>query len=150
MGKSRPSVANKLRILSLPAKVLDDVHTGKLTFGHARTLLPLAEKLTEKELCEFALSVENEDISVREAEKRVRRLLDRAEADTTPAAARKVRSSYYGRLESRASSKLGRKLAINEGAYGKGKVVISYSSAKDLELLLKQLCGNNFFEDIGE
>ncbi len=150
VGKSRPSVANKLRILSLPAKVLDDVHTGKLTFGHARTLLPLAEKLTEKELCEFALSVENEDISVRETEKRVRRLLDRAEADTTPAAARKVRSSYYGRLESRASSKLGRKLAINEGAYGKGKVVISYSSAKDLELLLKQLCGNNFFEDIGE
>ncbi|MBQ6183549.1 MAG: ParB/RepB/Spo0J family partition protein [Clostridia bacterium] len=150
VGKSRPSVANKLRILALPAKLLEDLRAGKLSFGHARTLLPLAEKLTEKELCEFALAVENEEISVRETERRVKRLLERQGAETPSVSARKVRSSYYGRLESRASSRLGRKLAINEGAYGKGKVVIAYSSAKDLEVLLKQLCGNNFFEDIGE
>lgn len=150
VGKSRPSVANKLRILALPAKLLEDLRAGKLSFGHARTLLPLAEKLTEKELCEFALAVENEEISVRETERRVKRLLERHGAETPSVSARKVRSSYYGRLESRASSRLGRKLAINEGAYGKGKVVIAYSSAKDLEVLLKQLCGNNFFEDIGE
>ncbi|MBP5755477.1 MAG: ParB/RepB/Spo0J family partition protein [Clostridia bacterium] len=150
VGKSRPSVANKLRILALPETLLDDLRAGKLSFGHARTLLPLAEKLTEKELCEFALAVENEEISVRETERRVKRLLERQDTETPSVSARKVRSSYYGRLESRASSKLGRKLAINEGAYGKGKVVIAYSSAKDLEVLLKQLCGNNFFEDIGE
>ncbi|MBO7666758.1 MAG: ParB/RepB/Spo0J family partition protein [Clostridia bacterium] len=113
VGKSRPSVANKLRILALPEKLLDDLRAGKLSFGHARTLLPLAEKLTEKELCEFALAVENEEISVRETERRVKRLLERQDTETPSVSARKVRSSYYGRLESRASSKLGRKLAIN-------------------------------------
>ena len=43
VGKSRPSVANKLRILSLPEKVLSALHENRITFGHARALLPLAE-----------------------------------------------------------------------------------------------------------
>ncbi len=149
VGKSRPSVANKLRLLTLPGEVLDSLHKGKLSFGHARALIPLAEKISEKELCEFASRVEYEEISVRETEKRVKNLLER-KPQNAPAPANKVRSSYYGRLESRASAKLGRKVAISDGAYGKGKLVLSYSSAKDLETLLKQLCGNNFFEDIGE
>ncbi|MBO4501708.1 MAG: ParB/RepB/Spo0J family partition protein [Clostridia bacterium] len=149
VGKSRPSVANKLRLLTLPAGVLDSLHKGKLSFGHARALIPLTEKISEKELCEFASRVEYEEISVRETEKRVKNLLER-KPQGAPVTAGKVRSSYYGRLESRASAKLGRRVAISDGAYGKGKITLSYSSAKDLETLLKQLCGNNFFEDIGE
>jgi len=149
VGKSRPSVANKLRLLSLPEKVLSSLQEGKLTFGHARAMIPLAEKLGEAELCEFASRTEYEELSVRETEKRVKNLIEKS-AHAPNASARKVRSSYYGRLESRASSKLGRKLIIRDGAYGKGKLILSYSSAEDLEELLKFLCGNNFFEDTGE
>ena len=149
VGKSRPSVANKLRILSLPEKVLSALHENRITFGHARAMLPLAEKYTSDELCAFAEKIAEEGVSVRETENRVRRMIEHP-AQTQPVKTQKMRSTYYGRLESRASSKLGRKLTITEGAYGKGKVVLSYSSASDLELLLKSLCGNNFFEDIGE
>ena len=64
VGKSRANVANLMRILNHPASVLALVENGSLTYGHARALLPLAEKLGEKELLAVAEKISEEDLSV--------------------------------------------------------------------------------------
>lgn len=146
VGKSRAGVANVLRLLKLPASVLSMVESGLLSYGHARTLLPLCDKYNEKQLAEKAQLVIDGGLSVRETEKYVKQLLDSkptAKADS----AGKVENNYYKRLESRVSAAMGRRAAISRKSGGSGKLTLSYSSTEDLEMLLKKLCGNNIFDE---
>lgn len=144
VGKSRAAVANSLRLLRLPAGVISLVENGYLSGGHARTLLPLCEKLGEKELCEIADFVVREGLSVRETERYVKRLLSAA---PSAAPAGEVEKSYYRRLEGRISDALGRRAAITRRDGGKGTLSLSYSTTEDLEALIKSICGNNIFDE---
>jgi len=143
VGKSRPAVTNILRILELPANVLSLVEEGVLTYGHARSLLPVAGKFDDDFVMECATYIIKNDLSVRDTEKYIKSVL------TAPSPVEKVNDvekSYYKQLEKKASSTLGRIVAIKRSADGKGTLKLNYSDADDLETLLKVLCGNDFFE----
>jgi len=142
VGKSREAVANLLRILKLPQAVLAMVEDGALSYGHARTLLPLCDRLTAEQVLAEAQRVVSQKLSVRETEKQVKALL---ESKPTVPQPKTVEDRYYKQLENRVSAAMGRRVAINRKA---GKLSLSYASTEDLENLLKSLCGNGFFEEI--
>ncbi len=138
VGKSRAAVANILRLLKLPESVLNMVREEKLTYGHARALLPLTERLTEQALLAHANTVVQSRLSVRETEAMVKRLME-----SKPAPAKSpVETEYYRRLESKVSEQVGRRVSINGN-----KLSIAYSGTEDLEHLIKSLCGSTFFEE---
>lgn len=138
VGKSRAAVANILRLLNLPESVLNLVREDKLTYGHARALIPLTEKLTEQALLAHANSVVSGNLSVRETEALVKRIM---ENKNTPVKS-PVERQYYRNLESRVSEQVGRRVSINGN-----KLSIAYSGTEDLEQLIKSLCGSTFFEE---
>lgn len=138
VGKSRAAVANILRLLNLPESVLNLVREEKLAYGHARALIPLTEKLTEQALLAHANSVVSGNLSVRETEALVKRIM---ENKNTPVKS-PVEKQYYRNLESRVSEQVGRRVSINGN-----KLSIAYSGTEDLEQLIKSLCGSTFFEE---
>ena len=71
VGRSRPAVANTIRLLSLPQAVLDEVRAERLSAGHARALLALD---TPEEQTAFARETIRLSLSVRQLEARIRRL----------------------------------------------------------------------------
>jgi ParB family chromosome partitioning protein len=146
VGKSRPAIANALRILSLPDAILALVKKGELSAGHARTIIPLAGVINENQLTELAERIINEGLSVRETENLVKATLENKNAKKNAYTFSPVKSEYYKRLESDASSRLGRRITIHESKEGKGYVRLAYSSPEDLENLVISLCGRDFFE----
>jgi len=145
VGKSRTAVANLLRILKLPDSVLSLVEDGSLSYGHARTLIPLTQICTDEEILKHAKSIINNGLSVRQTEQYVKNAFEsNDEPDETPSP---VSRAYYKKLEGDISSTLGRKTAIHQAADGKGKLSLSFSCTEDLENLIKSLCGNDFFEN---
>lgn len=144
VGKSRTAVANILRILNLPDSVLALVSDGALSYGHARTLLPLMDKFDEDEIFKISKDVAASSMSVRETEKLVKRLL--AEQKETPPTD-KSEKAYYSLLEKRIGSVIGRKASLATEKDGSGRLILRYTSGEDLENLIKSLCGNDFFED---
>lgn len=149
VGKSRAAVANLLRILKHPKAVLELIESGKLSYGHARALLPLAEQLEESELLSAAEKVIDDEQSVRQTEAMVKKLLSDEPEDTTTEKD-PVQAEYLRRLERRISDSVCRKASINRGNDGSGKLLLSFSSSEDLEELIKTLCGKNFFEETDE
>ena len=144
VGKSRPAIANMLRLLDLPDEVLELLRQGNLSAGHARALLglnnpdqmlPLAEKILEK------------DLSVRDAERTIRLMNYEPDAqDSEEQTALTQRKAYMHDLEHRAVSRLGRRVRILKTA--KKKVVeLAYSDDEDLEALLRSICGADFFAE---
>ncbi|MBQ5791842.1 MAG: ParB/RepB/Spo0J family partition protein [Clostridia bacterium] len=148
VGKSRANVANLMRILNHPASVLALVENGSLTYGHARALLPLAEKLGEKELLAVAEKISEEDLSVRQTEALAKKML--TEPTDKPVTADPVKSQYLKVLERSVSASAGRKAAIKAEKDGSGKLVLSFASTEDLETLLTALCGKHFLEELSE
>ena len=145
VGKSRAAVANLLRILKLPKEVLERVESGDLSYGHARALIPLSNIYGDKELLSKAKEVIAKDLSVRQTENLVKFLT--SGKSNKPSQHSIVGDAYYIKLESDLSSTLGRKTTIKRNADGKGKLYISFSSSKDLESLIKSLCGADFFDE---
>ncbi len=144
VGKSRTQVTNLLRMLRLPESILDLVRTGKLTYGHARSLLSLAEETKPDDLKALAQKCADEEWSVRQMEAYAR--LNRKSAP--PRKEHPVTADYYNRLERRISAASGRKASIRRSADGSsGKLVLAFSSSKDLENLIRTLCGNDFFNE---
>lgn len=146
VGKSRSDVANLLRLLRLPRSVLDLVEASELSYGHARALLPLAEKYKEKDLLAFSKRIAESGHSVRQTEAMVRSLLKDTNTETKTAED-PVREEYYHRLERQVSESAGRKASIKLETNGSGKLLLSFSSSEDLESLIKSLCGDAFFEE---
>ncbi len=143
VGKSRTAVANILRILRLPDKVKALVLSKDLTYGHARTLVPLCDKLSDDELLRTAQTVVGNHLSVRQTEQLVKTLMN---AKPVQQKSPVVHVAYYKQLENRASSSLGRRVSIRRKPDGSGNISLAYSSTDDLEALFKSLCGKNFFE----
>ena len=148
VGKSRANVANLMRLLKHPASVLSMVENGTLSYGHARTLLPLAERVGEKELLSVAEKVAEEDLSVRQTEALVKRML--SAPGTEPVREDPVKSQYLKLLERSVSESAGRKAAIKTEKDGSGKLVLSFASTEDLETLLQTICGKHFLEELSE
>ena len=133
VGKSRPVVANAMRILALPEEILDYVLAGKLTSGHARALLPLTEKYPKEKLVLLAKDIIEKDIPVRKIEN----LSKLPPPRTIPKKPRK-NDIYYAEIEENISKRLGRKAKISPSGKG-GTVTLEYYSGEDFETLLEML-----------
>ena len=128
VGKSRPAVANALRLLALPQEVLSLVETGALSAGHARTLLALPEK---EDVIALAQEIVRDGLSVRETERRVKNM-------TAPKRIRAVqkRDTFFDEAELSMSQFLGRKAKIRLQGKEKGSLEIEFFSKEDLTKLL--------------
>lgn len=143
VGKSRPAVANALRLLELPDEALELLKNGDLAAGHARALLGLADK---SRCAELAQRVVDRGLSVREVEALVHRLNEVHDEPAEEKVHPQVRVQMK-ELERRAMSALGRKVRISRSSHKK-IVELTYSDDEDLEALLKSLCGDNIFAEV--
>ena len=134
VGKSRPAVANAMRILDLDEEVLEYVRSGKLSAGHARTLLPVKDKKT---LLKLAEDIILRDISVRETEKIVKSILN-PKKEKSPAKKAK-RDSWYDECELAIKAELGRKAEIHVEKGNRGTIEIEFFNKEDLQGLLEAL-----------
>ena len=132
VGKSRPAVANALRLLSLCPEVLDKVRTGELTPGHARAVLTLK---TEKQQAAAAQKIIALGLSVRQAE-----LLCRNMAKEAPVKKEVVtfQVDYVAECEKQLSKHLGRGVKIVNGKR-KGRFELEFYGQEDLQALLDAL-----------
>lgn len=134
VGKSRPAVANALRLLNLPQAVRELVAEGKLSAGHARTLLPIE---SAQDMLEMAQLTVKHGISVRELEKMVKKFLSH-ETETEPASPRKKKPRYFEEVELALNTHLGRKVKV-EGGKNKGILQIEFYGEEDLANLVNSL-----------
>ncbi len=136
VGKSRTTVTNLLRLLELNEEVKVLVETRRLEMGHARALLGLQGEPQTK----AANQVVKQGLSVRETERLVRRLQGEAENPTRASARSAVAEDPdIRRLINDLSEKLGAKVDLQQGAKGKGKLVIGYNSLDELEGILDHI-----------
>lgn len=133
VGRSRAAVSNLLRLLELAPEVSELVEQRTLEMGHARALLGLTQR---RQQVEVGTLVARKGLSVRETEALVRRLTSRHDPALAVAPAQ---DPNVTRLEGELTEKLGAKVAIQHGAGGKGKLVISYHSLDELDGILARL-----------
>lgn len=131
VGKSRPAVSNTLRLLQLPAEIQAMIDSGRLSAGHARSLLGLEDQKYAVHLAERAFK---EGLSVRQVEEAVR---SRRQGEPVPPV-REVRPVEVIELEKRLGDRLGAKVRI-EFRKEKGKVVIRFGSVEELERIYRTL-----------
>lgn len=131
VGKSRPAITNALRLLSLPQEVKNLVAEGKLSAGHARTLIPLNDQALQKKLAERIIQ---EGLSVRQVEA----LVKRQQKPEKPPKKENPDQIYYTQAETDLGRTLGRKVHIAQGKR-KGRLELEYYGVDDLNDLLDAL-----------
>ena len=132
LGKSRPVIANALRLLSLPQELREKISEGTLTAGHGKMLAGLSDEKKQRALA--ARCVE-EGWSVRRLEEELQQL-----SETRQAKPRKARDKDPAlmRVEKEIKTHLAAKVQIT-GNGERGKIVISYYSREDLENIYQNL-----------
>jgi ParB family chromosome partitioning protein len=141
----RSTIANLIRLLELPEPVQEAIRQGKITQGHARSLLPLGD---EREQIEFCQRIEREGLSVRRTESLVHESIEEADAeplgvvreDGTTVRPRRLRSDHLAALEEEFRMALGTRVKITHTSRGRGKVVIQFASHEEFERLRGHLC----------
>ena len=131
VGKSRPAVANALRLLALTPKVLDMVRTGKLSAGHARAVLTLKTPKSQEEAAQKIAAL---GLSVRQAEL----LCKNMTREPAPRPAVTLAVDYVAECEKTLSKHLGRGVKIINGKR-KGKFELEFYGQEDLQNLLEAL-----------
>ncbi len=132
VGKSRPAVANALRLLSLNPDVLLMVRNGQLSAGHARAVLSLK---SEKLQLEAARKIANLGLSVRQAELLCKNMAKEPVHTQQPIA---MAVNYIAECEKNLSKQLGRGVKIINGKR-KGKFELEFYGQEDLQVLLDAL-----------
>lgn len=132
VGKSRPAIANSLRLLKLPQSILDLISDGKISAGHARALLTLED---EKLMQELAEEIIKKDLSVRQVEK-ICKQKPKPEKEEVP----EKKPSFYSMVELALNESLGRKIKVskNKGKQG-GILQIEFYSDEELTELSNKL-----------
>lgn len=128
VGRSRPAVANALRLLSLPDEVKELLKNGELSTGHAKAILACGDA---ERMVKLARLAAERGLSVRETE----RLAKKAEEAPKP---KQLAIDYLADFERRLSSHFGRKVGIQQKGK-RGKLTIEYADADDLDALLRAL-----------
>lgn len=133
LGKSRPHIANLVRLLSLPEQVITLINEGKLTKGHGRTLLGLKDK---KKLLPVVEKIQKEGLNVRQVEQLVIRLNENKPADKQKETS--APNIFFTERESLLREQLGTAVKIHKGKK-KGKIEIEFFSDEDLERILEKI-----------
>lgn len=148
VGKSRPAVANLLRLLELPDEVIEMLKSDEISAGHARALLALDD---EENMIILAQKTVERDLSVREVENAVKKINKRAgenaEIDVEAINDTVMTRIHLRELERRSMESLGRKVRITNTPKKK-TVELAFNDDDDLEALLKAVCGSGIFEEI--
>lgn len=133
VGKDRASVANYLRLLKLPPSIQTDIIEGRLTMGHARALLGLAQ---EKDIHNLRQQIIKGGLNVRQTESLVKRL----NKGSKQANIKKPEESdiFVRDLEKQFQIRLGTKVQIAPGKKG-GKVIIAYYNNDDLDRVCEMI-----------
>jgi len=127
VGKSRPAVANALRLLRLPESIKQDLTRGRLTAGHARVLLSIDDADAQ---VRASKQIQARQMSVRDAEQ----LAAARKGGTRPVA----RDPHRGALERELSSALGTRVRITPKGRG-GKIEIEFYSPEELQGLIDRI-----------
>ena len=145
MGKSRPQVANCVRLLNLPEEVIAMVAEGKLTAGHARPLLALGDKAWQIDMAE---NIYRDDLNVRQVEMLINQMKDKP--PTAEKEEKRAEKKYADELntelqiiQEQLKEVFKTKVAIkNRG--GKGKIEINFYNEEELKRII-DLLGGEFY-----
>jgi len=132
VGKSRATVTNLLRLMSLREDVQRLLEHGDLEMGHARALL----SLPPEQQASAAHTVVSKGLSVRQTEALVRRLLEEKASAGQP---KPKFDPDIRRLQDSLAEKVGAPVQIQHGAKGKGRLVFTYNSLDELEGILSHI-----------
>ncbi len=123
VGKKRSTVANYLRLLTLPESIQQALSKGEISMGHAKAILSLDSKDLQGALTEL---IKEKQLTVRDAEKESRKLTQKKQP--------KARDPHIEELEEHMKQQLGTKVEISPSRRG-GKITLHYYSLEDLERL---------------
>jgi ParB family chromosome partitioning protein len=137
VGKTRPVVANAMRLLALPEKVLKMLETGEISVGAARALLPLEDA---EAIEQAAGEIVRLGLSVRDVERLVKKIKSESAGRTKRKKRDDAVMDYVAELENRLTKTLGRRAKIIYGPK-KGKIEIEYYDQDDFERLYALLSG---------
>jgi ParB family transcriptional regulator, chromosome partitioning protein len=137
LGKSRPHVANHIRLLSLPPIIQELISTGKISMGHGRALLGLREKAKVPVLVEKVI---NEALNVRQLEKLIQQLNEDVSRETKKP--EKKKDVFIQEREHTLRERFGTTVNIKQSK-NKGKIEIEFFSKDDLERILEMLDQND-------
>lgn len=136
LSKSRPAIANSVRLLQLPEKVQEHLREGRIQPGHARVLSSLEDELMVERMADKCAEA---GWSVRETEEQVRKLLTLEELHKRPRKRRRL-SNDLAAARSRLREKLGTRVDI-QGDEHKGKIIIEYYSDEGLQAVYETIMG---------
>jgi ParB family chromosome partitioning protein len=134
VGKDRSSVANHLRLLKLPQEVRAEVAGGRLSMGHARALLAVADEAGQRQVAREVIA---QNLSVRETETLVKRLGQPAPAARAAAAGNDVNTRA---AEERLRLALGTRVRIVRRGKA-GKIEVDFTNEDELQRLFERLMG---------
>ncbi len=135
VGRSRPAVANALRLLHLPQEVIALVRKKELSSGHARAILALPD---EETMIETAKKAAKGNVSVREIERLAQGKRERPQKEKAS-----TRDSFYDEVELALAAELGRKIAIQVKNQEKdrGTITVEFYSKEELADIANRLAG---------
>jgi ParB family transcriptional regulator, chromosome partitioning protein len=133
LGKSRPHVANHIRLLSLPAKIQELISDGKISMGHGRALLGLRQKAKLPALVDKIIL---ESLNVRQLEKIIQNLNENVPRETKKP--EKKKDVFIQEREHSLRERFGTTVNIKH-TKNKGKIEIEFFSKEDLERILEML-----------
>ena len=133
VGRSRPAVANALRLLALPEDLRELVSEGVLSAGHARTLLAFPDAAAMRRAAKLAVE---QELSVRQLEKLAQGAKEQLEEQEEKREPPKRRIPYFDEVELALNEHLGRRVAV-KGNKKKGTLQIEFYGEDDLAELLK-------------
>jgi ParB family chromosome partitioning protein len=128
VGKSRPAVANIMRLLQLPQEIQEYLLSNKITMGHARALLSLEQEELQVALCKKIMELE---LSVRQTEKLIQKMLGQPKQQRTIS----IPSAELKAFESRLRTVLATQVKVHQKGR-KGKIEIEYYSNDDLDRIM--------------
>jgi len=135
VGKSRSAVANSLRLLRLPDGVMPFVADGSLTAGHARALMTIGD---ESSMVALASEIKSRGLSVRDSERRARRLARDKSAQSRDDNSEDLRPRSEIEVERRLARSLGTRVGLKMGKAGGGRIEIDFHSLDQLDDLLSR------------
>lgn len=133
VGRSRSSVANSIRLLSLPERVIKMLENGDLSAGHAKALLGFED---EELLIAVALKASDGGLTVRQVERAAQKSVEEADAEQNKSN-RKI-DNYFVEMELSLNERLGRKVKVDYGK-NKGALIIEFYDKEDLASIADKL-----------
>ena len=128
VGKDRSTIANLIRLLGLPERLQEDLEEGRLTIGHARALLALESIELQLGLGDL---INEQALSVRETERRVKRVLANKDRRGSPASPPPAPDAKFNAVQEALEGRLRTRVAISQSDAGGGKIEIEYYSLDD-------------------